>query len=56
MLNVTVPLPLPVVGPVTKIQDELLAANQSQREGAVTDTEFAFVPDAGAETLVALTV
>jgi hypothetical protein len=56
MLNVTVPSPLPLVPPVSEIQDELLVANQSQRPGAVTPTELAFVPDAGAETFLALTV
>jgi len=56
MLNVTVPLPLLAVWPVTKIQDELLVANHLQRDGVVTDTEFASVPDAGAETFLALTV
>jgi len=55
MLNVTVPLPLLVVGPVTEIQDELLVANHLQGDGAVTDT-VASVPDAGAETFLALTV
>jgi hypothetical protein len=56
MLNVTVPLPLLAVEPVTEIQDELLVADHLQRGGAVTDTELAFVPDAGAETFLALTV
>ena len=56
MLNVTVPLPLLAVEPVTEIQDELLVANHLQRGGAVTDTELAFVPDAGAETFLALTM
>jgi hypothetical protein len=56
MLNVTVPLPLPVVGPATEIQDELLVADHSQRDGAVTDNELASVPDAGAETFLTLTV
>ncbi|HSQ04712.1 MAG TPA: hypothetical protein VLN59_11780 [Burkholderiales bacterium] len=56
MLNVTVPLPLLAVEPVTDIQVELLVANHLQRGGAVTDTELASVPDAGAETFLALTV
>ena len=56
MLNVTVPLPLLAVEPVTEIQDELLVADHLQRGGAVTDTELASVPDAGAETFLALKV
>jgi hypothetical protein len=56
MLNVTVPSPLPLVPRVTEIQDELLVANHSQRPGAVTPTELAFVPDAGAETFPAVSV
>jgi hypothetical protein len=56
MLNVTVPSPLPLALPVTEIQDELLVANHSQRPGAVTDTEVAAVPDAGAEIFVEVTV
>jgi hypothetical protein len=56
MLNVTAPSPLPLVRPVTEIQDELLVANHSQGEGALTDTELASVPDAGAEIFVAVTV
>jgi hypothetical protein len=47
--NVTVPLPVPIVAPVSEIHDALLMADQLHDDAALTDTE-PLVPDAGEET------
>jgi hypothetical protein len=46
-LNVTVPLPVPLLPAVIEIHGALLVAVQLQADVALTETELLFVPDAG---------
>jgi hypothetical protein len=54
-LNVTVPLPVPPVRPVSEIHDESEPADQSHDEAAVTEIELLFAPDAGNVTSLGVT-
>jgi hypothetical protein len=49
-LNVTVPLPVPLVRPVRLIHDALLLADQSHDAGAPTEMELLVAPDARNDT------
>ena len=55
-LNVTVPLPLPLVRPVSEIHDESELADQSHDAAAVTAIELLFVPAAAKVTSFGETV
>ena len=55
-LNVTVPLPVPVVRPVNVIHEASVVADQSHDDAAVTEIELLFVPVARNETSFGVTV
>lgn len=49
-LNVTVPLPMPLVRPVTEIHDVSVLTDQSHDAAAITEMELLFVPEVGNDT------
>ena len=55
-LNVTAPLPVPLVRPVSEIQVESELADQSHDEAAVTEIELLFAPVASTVTSLGVTV
>jgi hypothetical protein len=55
-LNVTIPLPAPLVAPVSVIHDALLAAAQLHDDRALTAIELFVVPDAEKVTSFGVTV
>jgi len=55
-LNVTVPLPVPLVRPVKESHGESEVADHSHNEAAVTEIELLFAPDAGNVTSLGETV
>jgi hypothetical protein len=55
-LNATVPLPVPLVRPVSEIHDESELADQSHDEAAVTAIELLLAPDVGNVTSLGETV
>jgi citrate lyase alpha subunit len=55
-LNVTVPLPVPLVRPVTEIHDVSVPADHSHDGAAVTEIELLLVPDARIDTSFGVTV
>ena len=55
-LNVTVPLPVPLVRPVKEIHDESELADHSHNEPTVTEIELLFAPDAWNVTSLGETV
>src|SRR5262245_16566046 len=50
MAIITVPLPVPLVRPVSEIQVESVLADHSHEDAAVTEMELLFVPNAGNDT------
>jgi hypothetical protein len=54
--NVTVPLPVPLVRPLSEIHDAFELADQSHDEAVVTEIELLFAPDAGNVTSLGETV
>ncbi len=55
-LNVTVPLPVPLVRPVNEIHELSVLADHSHDDAAVTEMELLLVPDARNETSLGVTV
>jgi hypothetical protein len=55
-LNVTVPLPVPLVRPVSEIHGVSVLADHSHDAGAVTEIELPLVPAASSETSFGVTV
>jgi hypothetical protein len=55
-LNVTVPLPVPLVRPLNKIHDEFELADQSHDDSVVTEMEVLFAPVARTVTSLGVTV
>ena len=55
-LNVTVPLPVPLVRPVSEIHGVSVLADQSHAAAAVTEIELPLVPVASTETSLGVTV
>lgn len=53
---VTVPLPVPLVRPVSEIHVESVLADHSHDDAAVTEMELLFVPNAGIATAFGETV
>jgi hypothetical protein len=55
-LNVTVPLPAPLVRPVSEIHGVAVLATHSHEDAAVTEIELLAVPDARNDTSLGVTV
>jgi hypothetical protein len=53
--NVTVPLPVPLVRPVSEIHDASVLADHSHVDAALTEIELLFVPAAANDTSLGVT-